>query len=146
MLDDLVERLRASGNRVGANRRRLLEVLVQAPAPVSAEEAAGHVPGLSLSTVYRTFAALEDLGLLFHTHVDHRLAVYQLTERKRRDSMLVCERCGNRSELPASVLAAAQRTITNGHNFHPNFAHFAIGGLCGACHQSSPIGLAHAHS
>ena len=74
-VEEAIAALRASGLRLSASRRIVLEVLFQAEAPLSADQIAegitNRVPSSDVKSVYRNLEALEKLGLIRHTHLGH---------------------------------------------------------------------------
>ncbi|MCS6908969.1 MAG: transcriptional repressor [Anaerolineales bacterium] len=63
---DILERLRASGYRLTRPRRALVEALLQAERPLTADELHRRVrrAGMNLSTVYRNLSAFVEMGWL----------------------------------------------------------------------------------
>lgn len=144
-VEEVVEALRAAGHRVGSARLRMLEVLEGAGEMLSADAIAAQVPGLSVSTVYRTLATLEGLGLVTHTHLDQRVAVYGLADGETAEPVLICQSCGQRTAVSARIFARAGAELRRDHKFIPDFSHFAIAGLCAECHGRNPTNRFHAH-
>ncbi len=96
-----------------------------------AERVQERMPIVTLSTVYRTLAALEEIGVLDHTHLGHGRAVYHLVESEHQH--LFCERCGRVIELPPRKLDPFARLLAKDFGFELDRRHFAIGGLCADC-------------
>jgi len=89
-------------------------------------------PALSLSTIYRNLEALEQVGLVSHTHLDHRSPTYHLADHAKHVH-LVCLSCGVVIE---SEVAAADQYVGNllsRHGFVADVKHMAIHGWCAAC-------------
>jgi len=84
------------------------------------------------ATVYRTLEALEEAGVLRHTHLGHGPAVYHLADEPPHQH-LVCAVCGATSSIAADRLAEVLQAITEATGFVPDPAHFAITGLCREC-------------
>jgi Fur family ferric uptake transcriptional regulator len=133
--DEILERLVASGGRRTASRRVIIEVVLDASDHLSAEEIAARVQerlsDVTMSTVYRTLSALEDIGVLDHTHLGHGRAVYHLVAEGHQH--LYCERCNRVLELPGQKLDAFARMLERDFGFELDRRHFAIGGLCEFC-------------
>lgn len=133
VLDQLSER----GMRRTAARQAILEVLFSTSGHLTAEDLAARVqrrfPSVDVSTVYRTLDVLESLEIVDHVHLAHGPAVYHLAEDDHQH--LVCERCGNVEELPAERLRSFARMLREDFGFHVDRRHFAIVGLCRACHE-----------
>ena len=136
-VDDLVERLRSSGERVTTARRLVLEALLAAGHDhVSAEQVAAEIqrtnPEINLSTVYRTLDVLEAAGLVIRAGVGVGSATtYHLVDDPHHHA--VCDRCGLVIELPPTSFDAVVRRLERDHGFaaHPN--HLTIRGVCAAC-------------
>lgn len=128
-------RLVAAGGRRTQARQVVVEVLLATDEHLTAEEIAERVrrrlPIVTLSTVYRTLSALEDVGVLDHTHLGHGRAVYHLAQTTHQH--LYCERCGNVIELPPRKLDSFARMLARDFGFELDRRHFAIGGLCEGC-------------
>jgi Fe2+ or Zn2+ uptake regulation protein len=102
--------------------------------PISAEELAGRVPDVHLSSVYRALAVLEDDGVITHVHLGHGPAVYQLTSAVAEVRHLVCDSCGRQLVVPASLFADVARTLQDRYDFVLDAGHFAVVGHCTSCH------------
>ena len=66
-------------------------------------------PPASLSTIYRNLEALEGVGVVSHTHLDHRAPTYHLADHADHVH-LVCLSCGAVIE---SAVAAADPFVGN---------------------------------
>ena len=118
--------LRAKGLRVSATRRALLEALVAADRPVSAEELA---EGAALGSVYRNLEALEDAGLVHHVHPGQGPRVYALTQR----DYAYCESCRELIALTQHEVDATRGAVREATGFEPSFAHYPLAGRCPRC-------------
>ena len=71
-LDEAINVVRRSGLRLTSARRLVLEALLAARAPISAEEIAGGLGGKmtqsDIASVYRNLETLGSLGLVRHFH------------------------------------------------------------------------------
>jgi Fur family ferric uptake transcriptional regulator len=91
----------------------------------------GEMPGVNPSTVYRTLALLEEVGVLQHSHVESG-AEYHRTEEAQHVH-LTCRRCGRDDALSVDEAARLGRLIHRHHGFEADLTHFAITGLCADC-------------
>jgi Fe2+ or Zn2+ uptake regulation protein len=134
-LDGAVDALRASGLRVSAARRLMLEALFAAGGPVSADAIAGGldgcVPRSDLASVYRGLEALEQIGLVRHVHLGHGPGLYALATRGRE--YLVCESCGDVQAARPEQLDSTREAIRGAFGFRASFRHFPLVGLCASC-------------
>jgi Fur family ferric uptake transcriptional regulator len=127
--------VQASGLRLSAARRLVLEALYAAPAPIAAEEIAdglgGRLPRSDLASVYRNLETLEQVGIVRHVHLGHGPGRY--TPAGRPSDFLVCERCDRVATASAEQLHVAREAIRAATGFEARFHHFPISGLCPGC-------------
>jgi Fur family ferric uptake transcriptional regulator len=128
--DRLVDEIRGRGARITTVRRAVLEVLAGTHEHLNAEEIAALVqadhPDVHVSTIYRNLDALEQLGVVEHTHLGHQPAVYHVGALHQH---LVCEVCGRVIDVPITILdGLAEATRDYGFVLHPG--HFALMGRC----------------
>ena len=135
-MSDLVEALRARGMRLTAQRRRIIDALTTlehgTPDAIATEVAGDGGPALPLSTIYRGLEALEDLGLVSHTHLDHRAPTYHLA-RHANHIHLVCLRCHVIDELPVQAAGDFVARVEAERGFRADVTHMAIHGWCADC-------------
>jgi Fur family ferric uptake transcriptional regulator len=134
--DDILAALRLSGGRVTTTRRATVETLLaNADRHISAEEIVAAVRArhsdVAESTIYRTLATLEDLGVVAHLHVDHGPATFHLTDHEHRH--LVCRFCHTIIETPADLYAGLGAELEQRYGFVVEDEHFALSGVCRAC-------------
>jgi Fur family ferric uptake transcriptional regulator len=133
----LIEALRRSGLRVTAARRAICEVIAASHGEhldAAAIHARVSATGINVdqSTVYRSLDALEDAGLLTHTHLGHGAAVYHLSEEAAHQHF-VCSECGATVAIPAAAISDFLSEVETQTGFVVDPSHFAIGGRCAAC-------------
>jgi Fur family ferric uptake transcriptional regulator len=135
-LDDALAVLRESGYRVTAARRLVLEALLGADGPASAEYLARHIAGdsapMDLASVHRNLAQLEELGLVRHVHIGHGPGLYALIGGDEKE-YLACERCGRVTSVEPGKLDSIRKTIRSRFGYEARFSHFPILGLCESC-------------
>src|SRR5208282_6650401 len=106
--------LREHGLRVSAARRLVLEALMAADGPMSAEQIAegigGRVPSSDISSVYRNLQALEDIGVVRHVHLGHGPGLHALAVTGERE-YLTCERCADYLVVEPGELDAVRELI-----------------------------------
>jgi Fur family ferric uptake transcriptional regulator len=136
--DKLVDALGAEGYRITNARRAVCEVVAAAhdehlsAADIYDRTRAQTRTRLDRSTVYRTLEALEDAGLLAHSHLGHGPSVYHLAEDADHQH-LICARCGKTLTLPETETRRFVEAITVSTGFVPDLSHFALSGLCAGC-------------
>jgi Fur family transcriptional regulator, ferric uptake regulator len=128
--------MRARGLRVSAARRLVLEALLAADGPMSAEQIAegigGRVPSSDIGSVYRNLQALEDIRLVRHVHLGHGPGLHALAVAGDQE-YLTCERCADYRALPTEKLDAVRGLIEHQFGYRASFVHFPIVGLCPSC-------------
>ena len=137
-VEDILGALRESGARLTTSRRATVETLVaNHDRHISAEEIVTAVrtrhSDVAESTVYRTLATLEELGLITHMHLDHGPATFHLADDRHRH--LVCRRCHQVIETPADVYAGVTRELYERYGFEVQDEHFAVTGVCRVCRE-----------
>ena len=127
-LPTLLNTVRSHGMRVSSARRSVLEALLAAAEPLTAEELAG---GADLASTYRNLETLESIGIVRHVHLGHGPGRYELSGR--HDGWTTCEDCGRSTPLPSPALHAIRLAAQEAAGFEPSFAHFALIGRCSEC-------------
>ncbi|GAC1606017.1 MAG: transcriptional repressor [Acidimicrobiales bacterium] len=135
VLLQVLARLREEGKRITEPRILILRHLVDS-AHISAEQLCDGVrlasPDVAESTIYRTLAALEEMGILHHVHFGHGPAVWHLSDDQR--GHLVCTKCGSVAHVAVGDTQAVARRMMKSYGFCID-AHFAYIGLCSSCHR-----------
>jgi Fe2+ or Zn2+ uptake regulation protein len=131
----ILDRLTANGMRRTSARQAILEAFFAAKTHVTAEDIAAEVhrrfPSVDVSTVYRTFDTLEQLGIIDHTHLAHGPAIFHLADDDHQH--LVCENCGRVEEVSPEKLEPFLETLKAEFDFDVDRRHFALVGICGDC-------------
>lgn len=132
--DDLVTAVRAAGLRVTRPRRAVCEVVARHHAEhLTAAAIVDRVGGdADQSTVYRTLEALEDAGVLTHTHFGHGPLVYHLVDDTPHHHV-VCEGCGRVEAITPDILDEVVTAIVEKTGFQVDPTHLAIAGRCPDC-------------
>jgi len=128
-IDDVARALREAGGRFSAARRRVLEALFAADAPLAADAVA---PGLDRASVYRALEYLEELGVVRHVHAGHGPGLYALIGGGERE-YLACERCHRVTAVARESLDPVRDEIEARFGYRARFTHFPIVGLCPDC-------------
>lgn len=122
----LVEALKARGQRVTLPRLMVHRFVAAAPQHVTAEDVHEELPSLSFATIYSTLELLEDLGVVRRVSTLEGAAVYD--SRTEPHGHAVCRRCGRLFDLdPGEVRGAAPA------GFSVEQATVQIVGLCAEC-------------
>ncbi len=133
----IAARLREEGHTVGKTRASILEAVRVKQRSFTAEELADSLGETHVSTVYRTLALLEEIGVVRHIHLSHGPAIYERTAVSADIRHLVCESCGRHVAVPRRVFDTARRTLERDYGFVLDGSHFAIVGRCRACADAS---------
>lgn len=135
-MDDPGEVLRRHGLRMTEQRRRVLAVLTRrshlTPDAISALVDGDGGPELPPSTIYRTLDALEEVGLVEHTHLDHRAPTYRLAGHHGH-LHLRCRACGRVVEVDPAVAEDFVERLAATTGFAADLTHMAIHGRCAEC-------------
>jgi Fur family ferric uptake transcriptional regulator len=128
--------MRERGLRVSAARRLVVEALLAADGPMSAEQIAegigGRVPSSDIASVYRNLQALEEIGLVRHVHLGHGPGLHALAIAGERE-YLTCERCADYRAVAPQELDEVRDLIQRNFGYLARFTHFPIVGLCSSC-------------
>ena len=133
---DITTLVRAQGKRMTMQRRLVLEAVERSRHHTTAEEITTRIrtshPQIDPSTVYRNLEALEELGLVTHTHLNDRITRWHRSYVERHGH-LVCRSCGTEEEVPAATLDSLAQRLRREHGFAADLAHSAIVGICRQC-------------
>lgn len=135
-LDEAIEAVRRGGLRLTSARRLVLEALLAAAGPISAEEIAdglgGRMTQSDIASVYRNLEMLGSLGLVRHFHAGHGPGRYVLEGYGDRE-YIACESCGALESVQPSALDGVRDAVRDLSGFEARFSHFPIVGLCPTC-------------
>jgi Fur family zinc uptake transcriptional regulator len=113
----ILARLRTAGCRLTASRRALIEALLAAEKPLTAEalHARTGAAGLNLSTVYRNLSTFCELGWLEAVPGLNGERFYRVRSEREASVSVLCLDCGSLNMLqtapPAPDLRAAVRDL-----------------------------------
>ena len=142
--DELVEALSREGYRITNARRAVCEVVASShdrhlsAAGIYDRARAQTGTRIDRSTVYRTLEALENVGLLTHSHLGHGPSVYHLSEDSGHQH-LICIRCAKTLTLPDDQTRRLIDEIAETTGFILDASHFALSGLCADCARLSAV-------
>ncbi len=142
-VEEILDALRGSGGRITTTRRATVETLLANPdRHISAEDIVAAVRArhsdVAESTIYRTLATLEELGLITHMHLDHGPATFHLADHEHRH--LVCRSCHAIIETPAELYAGLAAELERSFGFKVEDEHFALTGVCRHCRPEEGTG------
>jgi Fur family transcriptional regulator, ferric uptake regulator len=127
---DLATALRTRGLRLTAQREHVLEA-VRRLGHATPEQISEDVPGVDVTTVYRTLELLEELNLVKHAHLGHGAPAYRPAEDDHIH--VVCHVCGSVIDAPADLVGALARQLQDERGFTLDRSHFTVFGRCATC-------------
>jgi len=135
-IDELVDQLRARGQRATTARRAVLaELLAAGDTHLTADELARRIqaehPAIHLSTVYRSLDALAEADVISVARFADQPVTYHLATDVHHHA--VCSVCGDTINLPAGILAPVQKRLLRDHGFVADPHHLTITGTCARC-------------
>ena len=141
MPTDLAARLRAHGYRVTEPRLRVYELLRQGEGHLTADEIADALADsedpVTLSSVYRVLAVLEELDLVRSTRLgDADVSHWELAHPDEHFHV-VCNTCGDVDHHRGSLVAVIEEHLRDGHGFAPDEVTVLVRGTCAACQEAA---------
>jgi Fur family ferric uptake transcriptional regulator len=134
-VSDLANLLRERGLRLTPQRQQVLEALRHlghgTPEQVHAAVAA-KVPGVNITTIYRTLELLEELDLVTHVHLSHGAPTFHYAGDDLHVHM-VCRNCEMVRELDTAELAPLAARLQEQYGFRLDIGHVSLFGLCEGC-------------
>jgi Fur family transcriptional regulator, ferric uptake regulator len=97
------------------------------------EEAGADGGAPDTSTVYRTLELLEQLGLVWHTHLGKGAPIYHAAEHPHLH--VVCDSCGEISSAAPGLLDGVAERLAADLGFTVDVGHVALSGTCRACRE-----------
>lgn len=134
---DLATRLRARGLRMTPKRDDVLQAVRQLR-HATPEQISAAVPGIDVTTVYRTLELLEELELVRHTHLGHGAPSFRPADDDHVH--VVCHACGRVVDAPQDLTDALAARLEREQGFVLDRAHFTVFGRCQDCVASPPHG------
>jgi len=136
------QRLADAGCRITASRRAVMQVLMNADAPLSPrdvlEKAQALHRKLGLVTVYRTLNLLTELNLVHHIHREDEDGChgYLLASPGHRHA-LICQGCGRAVEFPSEDdLHVLIGRVEAGTGYRVDSHLLQLFGLCPDCRET----------
>jgi Fur family ferric uptake transcriptional regulator len=137
MVMDAHKRIKSHGYRLTRQRKVVLEVLSDHPGrPLNPADvhrlASEKMPGIGLTTVYRTLELLSELGIVLRVHLHEEAQHYELNTGEHHHH-LVCLSC--RSILPyrGCDLEELEERVRDESDFLVTSHCLSIFGYCGEC-------------
>ncbi len=135
----VIQLLREAGLRITPQRRAIVAEILRTNghiAPVAIARAVERtMPGVNTSTVYRTMAVLERVGVLRHSHAESGAEYHRAEDAEH--AHLVCRNCGRDDPLSSDDTDALAEVLRRRNGFRADLTHFAITGLCERCARTA---------
>jgi len=134
------ERLAEAGRRITAPRRAVMQVLMEADAPLSPQEVLKQAQtvhqSLGLVTVYRTLTLLSELNLVRRAHRDDGCHGYLLASPGHRHA-LICQSCDRAVEFQGEddIHTLIER-VEAGTGYRVDSHLLQLFGLCPECREA----------
>ncbi|MEV6318946.1 Fur family transcriptional regulator [Streptomyces sp. NPDC051776] len=139
-MSDLLERLRARGWRLTAQRRVVAEVLDGDHVHLTADEvharAAERLPEISRATVYNTLGELVSLGEVIEVSTDRRAMRYDPNAHHPHQH-LVCAKCGTVRDVHPGGNPLADLPNEERFGFAVSGVEVTYRGLCPSCRAAA---------
>jgi Fur family transcriptional regulator, ferric uptake regulator len=137
--DSVLDLLRERGYRMTPQRRAIVTEIMASEGHISPTDVSRRVgirvPGVNASTVYRTLALLEELGILSHAHLESGPEYHRRSESGHLH--LTCSNCGSEEALSMEEAEMLRALLAERHGFRADLTHFAISGLCARCQREA---------
>lgn len=128
--------LRAKGFRVTPQRELILDIICQSPNRLTAQQLCEAVrakaPAMNPATVYRNLHFLTEQKLIRQLMHEGQVR-YELAGPDSAHHHLVCRRCGQELEIPASATDAFYAKLKRDYGFAVESDHLVLYGRCRRC-------------
>jgi Fur family ferric uptake transcriptional regulator len=132
---DLLEVLRASGMRITAGRRGLLQfILDNRSRHVRLREIHAHLDGrCDRASIYRNLIAFERLGIVQALKLSGGEKTYQYVLDRRIHHFYICKACGNARRGNRKLFERIEAALRETHGFTKANLSVVFYGTCAAC-------------
>ncbi len=136
----ILEKMQTSGCRITPAKKKLLQILLKAGAPMKVSEIQEHMgleAGFNVVTLYRNLQLMEELQIVRKIQLNEGYARFELAEPWRgHHHHLVCNSCGTVVDLPSCGLHAMLQEIRDRFGFSVEQHTLDFYGKCAACKAS----------
>tara|TARA_B100001142_G_C14321109_1_gene650454 strand:+ start:325 stop:738 length:414 start_codon:yes stop_codon:yes gene_type:complete len=135
---NLLNSLKKNGYRITKSRKLICELLESnIHFHFNVKQLHQKINSLSKSnidrtTIYRTLVALEELGLLQHSHIPHKPAIYFLNNNNQ-NVHLICEMCDKIVDVENDSINSINLILQKDTNFDTINNNFIFVGKCPEC-------------
>lgn len=142
--DELAIELRRKGYRVTPQRGVILEIIAHNHGHQSAQEvftqASKSLPGLNITTVYRTLDMLHRAGMVDLLSTQADLVRFSLRDPQHPHYHLICRNCDEVFELAPTLIDELAAVLKRDHGFSLDGSHLTLAGVCHACESGGSEG------
>jgi len=135
--DQLKDALVDAGHRLTGPRLAVWEVVSGSRAHLTADEIADEVrvvdPTVNLSSVYRSLALFEELGLVRESRLGPHEATHWEAAHPDEQFHMKCTSCGSVQHHSGSLVSEIQQHLSHHHGFHADRVELLVSGLCMSC-------------
>lgn len=129
--------LRRAGYRVTPQRALILETVAHMEGHRSAQEvyelARERLPGLNITTVYRTLETLYQAGMIDLFSIGIDTMRFSLHDESQPHCHLLCRVCGNVFDVAMEPFIQLSSEIARTHRFQIHYDHLTLTGICVNC-------------
>jgi Fe2+ or Zn2+ uptake regulation protein len=132
----LQDALRSAGRRLTAQRQLILEVLEESNGHLDADalydQAKARDAEISLATVYRTLAVLQEIGLVEEHRLGEDHGHFEVV-RQEPHYHFTCLRCGKVIEFDTPLMAQIERALCEQKGVRVTSTYLHASGHCAQC-------------
>ena len=137
---ELKSALAEAGHRLTEARLAVWQAVSDATGHLTADQIASKVqqadPAINLSSVYRSLALFDELGLIRQSHLGDDAAHWELAHPDEQFH-LRCDSCGNVEHHTGSLVAEIRQHLEQGHGFVADGVDLVVSGTCRDCALSA---------
>ena len=130
-----LKRLDEAGQRSGASRRKVVELLAAETCALTALEIDRRLDSVGRATVYRTLEKLERLHLAQRVEIGGDAAGYERLDPYEHHHHLVCGECGRLAPFASQDLERAIEAVGSRSDFAVAAHDVVLRGTCGPCSE-----------
>lgn len=135
--DQLRDALVSAGHRLTGPRLAVWQAISGLESHLTADEIADQVravdPTVNLSSVYRSLALFEELGLVRESRLGANEATHWEAAHPDEQFHMKCKSCGQVEHHSCSLVAQVEEHLAHHHGFHAERIELLVSGLCGSC-------------
>ncbi len=137
-MDNVLEKLRAQGERLTIQRRLVIEALCNAENHLTINAIQDHIAAnhpdsdMQDPTIYRILQWLKDLQIISQTDMGQTGIVYELLDTPPHHH-LICLKCNQVIDIDNAFFSELRQQLYEKYGFAARIDHMAIYGYCEVC-------------